>query len=100
MLKRISNKTYDIINGLGFDAIVSKRDGIFGVHIRALDETSLVVSFSGIGECWTSEPSKYEISSCYVDGLKPLIKGFILENNNDLINLVTVIKNYMEIKNG
>lgn len=100
MLKRISNKTYEEINALGYDAVVSKRDGLFGIHIGKLDATNIIVSFSGVCEDVFSdvEPTMYEIGNCYVDGLKPLIKGFKIDNNNDLINLIIVIKNFMENK--
>lgn len=95
-IKRISPKTYKALESLGFDACISKRDGIFALHIGELDETKIIVTFKVLPSHLTGEPEKYEISSCYLDGLKPLIKGFILEENNDLINLVIVIKNFLE----
>lgn len=97
MLKRISNKTYDVINAMGFDAIVTNRDNIRALHISELDGTKNLVSFKVSPKWMTNEDEKYELSFVWYEDMKPVIKGFIIDNNNDLINLVTVIKNYMEL---
>lgn len=100
MLKRISNKTYEEINALGYDAVVSKRDGILAIHISELNGTKNLVSYKVSPYWMTVEIEKYELSFVWYEEMKHLIKGFRIENNNDLINLIIVIKNFMEIKNG
>lgn len=97
MFKRISNKTYEKINALGYDVVVSKHDGILALHISELNGNKNLVSFKVSPYWMTVEIEKYELSFVLYEEMKHIIKGFILENNNDLINLVTVIENYMEL---